>query len=363
MIIDNLKESLTTIHNSIKDNLNTKTESIHTYKLQSYLDMINNYPMNRNLSYREMIFNLSRSINNSIVEIPFNDKIYIYTTLYNDINNLKELVSNNSKEIRNRFKYGYNYKNYHICNNISNLEVNNETDVSISIKDSNNFKSLIGNSDNIYRYFNKVGLTNYVYNLEDSNGRYSLNSIVNNFASSDLEDIPNNVDYTNYNIIQVPSSKFNYYIQIKPNLVVYGPRKNLVSQTTFTLPEDGNYDIMIYPDRLIYISGGSMNTRVDYKVFRLPSLEVITSGSNIKEKVYSEVLNLNRFKIIGPNAYHTLINLENMDDINSCDIRNGFRIVNGYIQDIFLDSIRKETNNPIAYDKYISDSKWVHKYY
>lgn len=149
------------------------------------------------------------------------------------------------------------------------------------------------------------------------------------------------LDHRQYDEFQTPSNKLNYYIKKSPFILKESIDSPIISSSNQSFPKlEFDYDIIVYPDKLVYLTASKLNAICTYKSFSIPSLELLESGSDIKLKVYNK-LNLTRQKIVGPNAIKSGIK-----DIN---IIGGFKIYNNQLYDLFMNSVRIAEHAELKY--------------
>ena len=205
--------------------------------------------------------------------------------------------------------------------------------------------------------YNFMKYSSILGNLYYLNTLCLVNSTYSKFFPVEPSEI---LDHNNYNVFQMPTSKLNYYISKNPFIIKTSEDSTVNAMSQFNFPDGNKYDVLIYPDRLVYIAGGGINDTVDYKTFKIPELTPLESGRDKKVDVYSK-LKLNRQDIVGPNILQDVLN--SSAPKKACEVQYGFRYYCGQIFDVYMNNLRVHERAFLKYRRFRYFDEFVLCYY
>lgn len=349
-MISSLKTDLLDLKKKITANIEGDVDQINTPEYQVYLDLLTNFPIKKPMSTDEFLSFFKKSV--WIQSVSPNSNFGLFNTgnlnrVYNEFNMILEHeISKSDKGGQTLNLQAYKPTESEFLNFIKTHDNN----VSYNIKYPNKYLKNItlqfsSNSFNLKSYISNIALKDSI----------PVNNITSTVA-------PNNLDPIEFEVIQVPTDKLNYFIKKNPFLIKNTNDSDILSTSTFTFPKKETlYDLIVYSDRIIYLSGSKLNGNCSYKVFSIPSLELIESGSDIKLNVYTK-LNITRANIVGPNCGATSMPVSSEFNLIPFNIVSGFRIFGSYLFDIYMNSIRKLDKLPLRYNHLLVNDEKLNMY-
>lgn len=352
-----LKRELEEIKSLIESAKLNPTNSPNTTRLQVLIDFMTNIPLNTSPTLNDIYRINSYSL--WAQSLSENTSYMIAPLIYDIENSNMEIYDRNFSEYRDLDKYGlsirmkeFNGREIHeyLCQS-TNPKKNIVPLPTTEFNSIDTFKSrgAVANSGNLI-------LANILLNKNKIR-----HSMMNSFLFS--PEVARIMDPREYNVLQLPTPKLNYYIQKNPFTVRATKDGPVLYSSVHIFPRtESQYDILVLEDKIVYVTEGDVTSNCTYKVFKLPELTILESGTDIKLNVYTK-FGITRDKIVGPNVIAKTLPIINPNLLEACKVQHGFRIMNGELYDIYMNSVRTSTGRKLLYKRKLIDGEWVLTHY